>query len=100
MVESSSSFPFVFQEEWPSKRTDGNDGIHYNLTQIPSDVEVGEKGFALDYHVSIHFEIEIIELNRDVILNLTKHRLKIMKIEVGEVLGEPIAVLCFHGTKR
>ena len=39
-------------------------------------------------------------MDRDVILNLTKERLKAMKIEVGEVLGEPLAVLCFHGTKR
>ena len=23
-----------------------------------------------------------------------------MKIEVGEILGEPIAILCFHGSKR
>ena len=100
MVESSSSFPFVAQEEWPSKRTDGKEGMHYNLTQIPSDVKVGENGFALDYHISIHFEIEGIELDRDVILNLTNDRLKTMRIEVGEILGEPIAVLCFHGTKR
>lgn len=100
MVESSPSFPFVAQEEWPSIRTDGKEGMHYNLTQIPSDVEVGDHGFALDYHISIHFEIERIELDRDVILNLTKDRLKTMRIEVGEVLGEPIAVLCFHGTKR
>ena len=100
MVESFPSFPFVAQEEWHSKRTDGKDGMHYNLTQIPSDVEVGENEFALDYHISIHFEIERIELDRDVILNLTNDRLKTIRIEVGEILREPIVVLCFHGTKR
>src|ERR1700738_2131295 len=82
MVKSSPSFPFVAQEEWPSKRMDGNDGMYYNLTQIPLDVEVGDHGFALDYHISIHFEIEKIELDRDVIFNLTKDRLKTMSIEV------------------
>jgi hypothetical protein len=100
MVESNPSFPFVAQEEWPFIRTDGKDGMHFNLTHIPSDVEVGDHGFALDYHISIHFEIERIEMDRDVILNLTKEILKAMRVEVGEVLGEPIAVLCFHGTKR
>jgi hypothetical protein len=74
--------------------------MHFNLTQIPSDVEVGDHEFALDYYISIHFEIERIELDRDVILNLINDRLKTMMIEVGEVLGEPIAVLCFHGTKN
>ena len=100
MVESSPSFPFVAQEESHSKRTDGKDGMHYNLTQIPSDVEVGENEFALDYHISIHFEIERIKLDRDVILNLTNDRLKTMRIEVGKILREPIVVICFHGTKR
>ena len=74
--------------------------MHYNLTQISSDVEVSDHEFALDYHISIHFEIERIELDIHVILNLTNDRLKTMRIGVGEILGEPIAVLCFHGTKR
>ena len=100
MVESCPSFPFVDQKEWPSKRIDGKKGMHFNLTQIPLDVEVGDHGFALDYHISIHFELEGRELDRDMIIDLTKDRLKSMKIEVGEILGEPIAILCFHGTKR
>ena len=61
MVESSPSFLFVAQEEWSSKRTDGKEGMHYNLTHISLDVKVGDHGFALDYHISIHFEIEKIE---------------------------------------
>ena len=60
MVESNPFFLFVAQEEWPSIRTDGKDGMHFNLIQIPSDVEVGDHGFALNYHISIYFEIEII----------------------------------------
>ena len=100
VVESSPSFPFIDQEEWPSKRTDGKKRMHFNLTQIPLDVEVGDYGFTLDYHISIYFEIERRELDRDVILNLTNDRLKAMGIEVEEVLGELIVVICFHGTKR
>ena len=58
MVESSPSFPYVAQEKWPSIRTDGKERMHFNLTQIYLDVEVGDHGFALDYHLSIHFELE------------------------------------------
>ena len=100
VVESSPSFPFVDQEEWHFKRTDGKEGMHFNLTQIPLDVEMGDHRFTLDYHIFIHFEIERRELDRDVIHNLTNDRLKAMRIEVGEVLGESIAVICFHETKR
>ena len=74
--------------------------MYFNLTQIPLYVEVGDHRFALDYHISIHFEIERRELDRDVILNLTNDRLKTIRIDVGKFLGEPIAVICFHGTKR
>ena len=51
------SFPYVPQKEWPSKREDGIKGQHYNLTQLPFDVEVDEDGFSFDYQVSIHFEL-------------------------------------------
>ena len=42
MVESCPSFPFVVQKEWSSKRIDSKDGMHFNLTQISLDVEVGD----------------------------------------------------------
>ena len=71
VVESSIFFPFVNQEEWHLKWTDGKEELNFNLTQIPLDVEVGDHGFALDYHTSIHFEIERSEFDRDVIFNLT-----------------------------
>ena len=74
--------------------------MYFNLTQIPLYVEVGDHRFALDYHISIHFEIKRREFDRDVILNLTNDRLKTMIIDVEKILGEPIAVICFHGTKR
>ena len=90
------SFPFVIQEEWPSKRKDGIEGQHFNLIQIPFDVEVDEHGLALDYQIAISFEIGDLKLSKEVILEKVKERLNKMKIEVGELIGEPIAVLCFH----
>ena len=57
MQNARPSFPYVPQREWPSKREDGKEGQHYNLTQLPFDVEVDENGFSFDYQVSIHFEL-------------------------------------------
>ena len=51
-----SCFPFIIQDEWSNTRDDGNEGQHYNLTQVPSDVEIDEFGFSLDYHITIYFK--------------------------------------------
>ena len=37
---------------------DGIEGQHFNLTQLPFDVEVDENGFSLDYQISIYFELK------------------------------------------
>ena len=91
-----SSFPFVIQEEWPSKREDGIEGQHFNLTQIPFDVEIDELGFSLDYHIAISFEIGESKWPRESILEKIKARLRKMKMEVGEMISEPIAMMCYH----
>ena len=54
---TTPSYPFVIQEEWPTSREDGKNGQHFNLTQIPSDVEVDKFGFSLDYQIAILFEM-------------------------------------------
>ena len=94
------SFPYIPQEAWPSKREDGKEGGHFNLTQVPFDVEIDEGGFALDYQIAITFELCEKNLQRDEIYAKTEERLKAMNIQLGEILGEPIAILCFHGSKR
>ena len=99
-IMSEPTFPYVLQEEWPSKRMDGKEGNHYNLTQLPHEIEVDEYGFALDYHVAILFELEDIVLLKDDVMNMVVARLKHMHIEVGSILGEPIAIMCYHGSKR
>ena len=90
------SFPFVIQEEWPSKRMDGIEGQHFNLTQIPFDVEVDKHGFALDYQIAISFEIGNLKVSKEYVIEKIKERLKKMKIEIGSMIGEPIAVMCYH----
>ena len=99
-LEAVPSFPYIPQEAWPSKRMDGKEGGHFNLTQVPFDVEVDEEGFALDYQIAITFELCDRDLSRDDIYMKTESRLKAMGIQLGEILGEPIAILCFHGSKR
>ena len=73
--EALPSFPFVFQKEWPSVRPDGIRGNHFNITKLPSEVDVDVDGFSLDYRVSIHFEIGDQFWAKDVIMVMIKMRL-------------------------
>ena len=94
--QATPSFPFVIQEVWPSKRGDGIEGQHFNLTQIPFDVEVDENGFALDYQIAISFEIENLKVSKESVMEKVKERLKKMKIAIGSMIREPIAIMCYH----
>ena len=87
--EALPSFSFVFQKEWPSVRPDGVRGNHFNITQLPSEVDVDVDGFCLDYQVSIHFKIGDQLWAKDVIMVMIKMRLKVMNIELGTRIGEP-----------
>ena len=94
--QATPSFPFVIQEEWPTKRLDGIEGQHFNLTQIPFDVDVDEHGFALDYQIAISFEIGNLKVSKESVMEKVKERLRKMKIEIGSMIGEPIAIMCYH----
>ena len=50
-------FSFVIQEKLSTTREDGRVGQHFNLIQVPLDVEVHKFGFSLDYQIAIHFEM-------------------------------------------
>ena len=99
-IISEPAFPYVLQEEWPSKRMDGKGGNHYNITQLPHELEVDEYGFALDYQVAIIFELGDIVLLKDDVMTMVVARLKHMHIKVVNILGEPVAIMCYHGSKR
>ena len=93
---AKTSFPYVVQKQWSETRVDGMPGHHYNLTQIPHDVEVSEFGYALDYQIAICFEIGDIALSKEVVLKLIEDRCTKMKIELGTLLGtKPIAQLLY-----
>ena len=94
--QATPSFLFVIQEEWPSKRVDGIKGQHFNLTQIPFDVEVDEHGFALNYQIAISFEIGNLKVSKESVMEKIKERLKKMKIAIGSMIGEPIVIMCYY----
>ena len=51
------SYPHVEQTLYPLVRPDGIDGQHFNITQIPFEVETYlESDLSYDYQVAIYFE--------------------------------------------
>ena len=96
MQKAKPSFPYVPQMEWPSKREDGIEGQHFNLTQLPFDMEVDENGFSFDYQVAINFELKETKWEKDIIMNKVIERLAKMDIKTGDLIGEPIAIMCYH----
>jgi hypothetical protein len=57
MLQAIVAFPRVPQILYPSVRKDKVLGQHYNLMQIPFEVEVYlDIGLSLDFHVTIFFE--------------------------------------------
>ena len=94
--QATPSFLFVIQEEWPSKRVNGIEGQHFNLTQIPFDVEVDENGFALDYQIAISFEIGNLKVSKESVMEKVKERLKKIKIAIGLMIGELITIMYYH----
>ena len=96
MQKAKSSFLYVPQLEWPSKREDGIEGRHFNLTQLPFDMEVDENGFSFDYQVAINFELKETKWEKDIIMNKVKEKLTKINIQTGDLIGEPIAIMCYH----
>ena len=70
-------------------------GMAFHLTQIPFDVDVDEHGFSLDYQISIS-EIGNLKVSKESVMEKVKERLKKMKIAIGSMIGEPIAIMCYH----
>ena len=55
-----------------------------------------EHGFALDYQIAISFEIGNLKLSKESVIEKVKERLKKMKIAICSMIGEPIAIMCYH----
>ena len=97
---ASMSFPRIQQKLWPTTRPDGIEGQHINITQLSFDIEVNPKSYlSLDYHILLHFEKPSTPFTQDQIMKKLLLRFQTMEIQLGDLIGEPIAVLC-HGPKN
>ena len=101
LLASKFSYPHVRQALYPIVRPDGIEGQHFNITQLPFEVETDpENGLSFDYHIAIYFQKPTRQYSHEEILALTQARLKDMKITLGSKIAEPIAVLCKNGSAR
>ena len=72
---------------------------HVNITQLPFDIEVNPKtNLSLDYHILLHFEKPTTPFSQDQIMKKMLTQFQSMEIQLRDLIGEPIAVLC-HGPK-
>ena len=82
-------------------RPDGIEGQHYNITQIPFEVEIGpDSGLSYDYQVAIYFQKPSRQYTHEEVLTLTQARLRDMKIPLGSKIAEPIAILYRNRSAR
>ena len=101
LLASVFSYPHVSQTLFPLERPDGIEGQHFNITQLPFEVEVDpDTGLSYDYQVAIYFQRPTKQYTHEEILKLTQARLKDMRIALGSKIAEPIAILCKNGSAR
>jgi hypothetical protein len=95
LLQAIVAFPRVPQTLYPSVREDKVVGQHFNLTQIPFEIETHpDTGLALDFHVAIFFEKPKTAFEHDVILDKAHKRFEDMRILLGTNVRHPISVLC------
>ena len=99
LCSTSMSFPRVQQKLWPTTHPDGIEGQQVNITQLPFDIEVNPKtNLSMDYHILLHFEKPTTPYSQDQAMKKLLTRFQSMEIQLGDLIGEPIAVLC-HSPK-
>jgi hypothetical protein len=95
------SYPHVEQTCFPLHRPDGIAGQHFNITQLPFEIETDpDTGLSQDYHVTIYFQNPSRQYTHEEVLALAQARLKEMRIALGNKIAEPIAILCRNGSSR
>jgi hypothetical protein len=95
------AFPRIAQKLYPSKRSDKVLGQHYNITQLPFEVETHpDIGLSLDFHITIYFEQPKTLFEHDEILAKAQQRFEQMEIPLGKGILHPITVFCKHTKQR
>ena len=93
------SFPRVPQKLWPTSRPDKIEGQHFNITQLPFDIEVNTTtNLSLDYHILLHFAKPRTSFSQEQVMKKIVRRFQEMAIPLGNQIAEPIAILC-HGPR-
>ena len=94
------SFPRIPQLWYPNARADGVPGQHYNLTHVPFEIPIDPSTcLALDFQISIHFQLPNTPILHNHVKELVKKRLEVMHIPLDTSLIEPISVL-YMSVKR
>ena len=89
------SFPRIPQLWYPNVRADGVPGQHYNLTQWPFEIPTDPTTcLALDFQISIHFQLPKTPLLHNHVKELVKKRLELMHIPLGTSLIKHVSILC------
>ena len=92
------SYPHVEQTLYPLERPDGIEGEHYNITQLPFEVEIDpESDLSYNYQVAIFFQKPSRQYTHEEVLTLTQTRLREMKIPLGSKIAELIAIFVEMG---
>ena len=100
-LKATSAYPHVSQSCFPVSRPDGITEQHFNITQLPFEVETDpDTGLSLDYQVAVYFQRPNRPYSHEEILAATHARLKDMRIALGNKIAEPIAILCRNGSTR
>lgn len=101
LLASVFSYPHVGQTLFPLTRPDDIEGQHFNITQIPFEVETDpDSGLSYDSQVAIYFQKTSRQYTHEEVLTLTQARMRDMRIPLGSKIAEPIAILCRNGSAR
>jgi hypothetical protein len=91
----------VKQLLYPLERPDGKGGQHFNLTQLPIEMEVDPGiGLSFNYHIAIYFERPSTNYTHNEILTMATTRFACMSIKMGIGLAEPIYIPCKEKEKN
>ena len=101
LLQATIVFPRVPHILYPLVREDKVLGQHFNLTQIPFEVETHlDIGLSFYFHVTIFFEKPKTTFEHDVILDKAHRRFEEMSILLGTNVLHPISVLCKNRKTR
>ena len=96
----SISYPRAPQTLYPSERIDGIIWQHFNIIQLPQEIEIDRiSKFSMDFHIAIHFQVPNNLLLHYHVKVLVKERLNEMKIPLWTNLIESISILCMSVKK-